>query len=205
MNDDVYASQGFGGTIGFGERPALVVVDFTRGFLDPSSFGGGNIGSAMAATLPLLEAARRAGIPIAHTKIIYAEDGSDCGIHCLKSTNLKTLVESNPLSDFADEVRPRAGEIVLRKRLPSAFFETGLAGIFNAKRVDTVIVTGCTTSGCVRATTLDAMCFGFRPMVVRDCVGDRSLAAHEANLFDLGKKYADLMDSRDVIAWLQRA
>jgi maleamate amidohydrolase len=193
--DSVYERQGFGGQIGFGERPALLVVDFTAGFVDPASFGGGNIAQAMKHTLPLLDLARREKIPVVHTKIVYAEDGSDAGIHCLKSRHLKTLTASNPLSDFAPDVMPQKGEIVLTKRLPSAFFETGLAGLLAARGVDTVVIAGCTTSGCVRASTLDAMCFGFRPMVVRDCVGDRATGPHDASLFDLGQKYADVIDS----------
>lgn len=193
--DTVYKQQGFGGQIGFGKRPALLIIDFTLGFADPKSFGGGNIVQAMNQTVHLLQGARRAGIPIVHTKIIYAEDGSDTGIHCLKSRHLKTLTASNPLSDFHPEVLPIPGEIVLSKRLPSAFFETGLSGMLTARGVDTVVIAGCTTSGCVRASTLDAMCFGFRPMVVRDCVGDRAIGPHEANLFDLGQKYADVIDS----------
>jgi maleamate amidohydrolase len=150
-DNTIYAQQGFGGQIGFGRRPALLIVDFTLGFADPRSFGGGNINDAMRRTIPVLKAARDAGIPIAHTKIVYAEDGSDTGIHCLKSRHLKTLTASNPLSDFHPDVRPASGEIVVSKRLPSAFFETGLAGILTARGVDTVVIAGCTTSGCVRA------------------------------------------------------
>lgn len=203
--NSVYQRQGFGGEIGFGARPALLLIDFTLGFCDPESFGGGNIDQAMRQTVPLLQAARRHGIPVVHTKIIYSEDGSDAGIHCRKSRHLKTLTASNPLSDFAPEVKPLPGEIVLSKRLPSAFFETGLAGMLTARNVDTVVITGCTTSGCVRASTLDAMCFGFRPMVVRDCVGDRALGPHESNLFDLGQKYADIIDSTQAAASIEAA
>lgn len=203
--DSIYAQQGFGGRIGFGQRPALLIIDFTLGFADPKSFGGGNINDAMRRSVPLLRQARQAGIPIVHTKIVYAEDGSDTGIHCLKSRHLKTLTASNPLSDFHPDVKPAQGEVVLTKRLPSAFFETGLAGILTARGVDTVVITGCTTSGCVRASTLDAMCFGFRPMVVRDCVGDRALGPHESNLFDLGQKYADVIDSECAAESILRA
>lgn len=191
----IYERQGFGGRMGFGKSPALLIVDFTLGFTDPSSFGGGNIVQALCNTIPLLERARAARIPIVFTKIMYAEDGSDAGIHCLKSRHLKSLTASNPLTEFHPDVMPKDGEIALTKRLPSAFFETGLAGMLTARGVDTVVIAGCTTSGCVRASTLDAMCFGFRPMVVRDCVGDRAIGPHESNLFDLGQKYADIIES----------
>nr|WP_242621625.1 isochorismatase family protein [Pigmentiphaga kullae] len=179
--------------MGPGVSPALLVVDFTVGFNDPAAFGGGNIGAAIAATTELLALARAHRWPIAHTRIVYASDGSDANVHCLKVPRLLSLTEDNPQSDFVPELTPRDGEIIVRKRLPSAFFGTDLAGMLFARRVDTLFIAGCTTSGCVRASTLDAMCHGLRPMVVADCVGDRSLSAHEASLFDLGKKYADVI------------
>ena len=194
MNDAaIFDTQHFGQTMGPGVSPALLVVDFTVGFNDPAAFGGGNIGAAIAVTTELLALARAHRWPIAHTRIVYASDGSDANVHCLKVPRLLSLTEDNPQSDFVPELTPRDGEIVVRKRLPSAFFGTDLAGMLFARRVDTLFIAGCTTSGCVRASTLDAMCHGLRPMVVADCVGDRSLSAHEASLFDLGKKYADVI------------
>ena len=204
-DDEVFAHQRFGQKMGFGQRPGLVVIDFTVGFNDPDAFGGGNISQAIARTVDLLAVARRLGLPIAHTRIVYADDGSDAGIHCLKVPKLKTLTESSPLGQFVPEVAPLPGEIVIRKRLPSAFFETGLHGILHARDVDTLIIAGCTTSGCVRASALDAMCHGFRPIVVRDCVGDRALGPHEASLFDLDKKYADVMMLDDIVEHLEAA
>lgn len=199
----VFERQRFGARMGYGKRPGLLIVDFTVGFNDPEAFGGGNIGSAVNQTVDLLARARSLGIPIAHTKIIYADDGSDAGVHCLKVPKLKTLTENNPLSDFVPELMPRKGEFVIRKRLPSAFFGTDLAGLLTSRGVDTLLIAGCTTSGCVRASTLDAMCWGFRPMVVSDCVGDRAIGPHEASLFDLGKKYADVVTRADVFTYLE--
>ncbi len=201
---DVFKKQAFGRRMGFGTSPALLVIDFTVGFNDPEAFGGGNISEAIANTVPLLQLARDLGLPIAHTKIIYADDGSDTNIHCLKVPKLLTLTETAPASQFVPELTPRRGEIVIRKRLPSAFFETGLHGILNALRVDTLLIAGCTTSGCVRASVLDAMCHGFRPIVVRDCVGDRAIGPHEASLFDLDKKYADVVSIAEVTSELAR-
>ena len=200
----IFDRQHFGQRMGFGRHPALLIVDFTIGFNDPASFGGGNISAAVANTVPLLEKARERGLPVAHTRIVYAEDASDTNVHCLKVPRLLTLTESNPASHFVPELQPRAGEIVIRKRLPSAFFGTDLAGVLLAKGVDTLIIAGCTTSGCVRASTLDAMCHGFRPMVVSDCVGDRAEGPHAASLFDLGKKYADIMTRAEVFAQIDR-
>ena len=195
----IFDQQKFGQTIGFGRRPGLLIVDFTLAFNDPKAFGGGNISEAIKNTVPILVEARRRRLPIAHTQIIYARDGSDANIHTLKVPRLLTLTPDNPLSDFVPELKPAPGEIVVRKRLPSAFFGTDLAGLLIAKGIDTLLIAGCTTSGCVRASTLDAMCHGFRPMVLRDCVGDRAISPHQASLFDLGQKYADIVSSADAM------
>jgi maleamate amidohydrolase len=189
----IFDRQHFGQRMGAGRHPALLVVDFTVGFNDPSAFGGGNISEAITETIGLLARVRERGWPVAHTRIVYAEDGSDANVHCLKVPRLRTLTESNPQSHFVPELQPLPGEIIVTKRLPSAFFGTDLAGMLIGRGVDTVFVAGCTTSGCVRASTLDAMCHGLRPMVVRECVGDRSPSAHQASLFDLDKKYADVV------------
>ena len=124
---------------------------------------------------------------------------------CMKVPSLKGLTEDAPDSQIVDELAPQPGEIVIRKRVPSAFFGTDLAPAFAKMRVDTVMVAGCTTSGCVRASVLDAMCHGFRPVVISDCVGDRALGPHEANLFDMGQKYADIITSAEAIAALSGA
>ena len=190
---DIYRKQGFGNSSGFGVQPALLVVDFVNGFNDPDLFGGGNIAQAIAQTAVLLAAAREAGV-------VYAADGSDAGIFCLKAPGLKILTEDHVSSAVVDELAPAPGEYVLRKTQPSAFFGTDLIGWLVQRRVDTLIVTGATTSGCVRATVVDAMSHNFRTIVATDCVGDRALGPHDANLFDMGQKYADLMTYDDVIA-----
>jgi maleamate amidohydrolase len=201
--DEIFERQQFGARMGMGSALGLLIVDFTVGFSDPQAFGGGNIEQAAQSTVELLERARHAGIPIAHTKIIYAEDGSDANVHCLKVPRLKLLTESNPLSDFVPSLMPLAGEIVVRKRLPSAFYGTDLAGRLLYRGVDTLLIAGCTTSGCVRASTLDAMCCGFRPMVIEECVGDRASGPHEASLFDMNKKYADVISRSEALAALK--
>ncbi len=205
MNDEaaVFKRQQFGQTMGFGSRPGLLIVDFAVGFNDPAAFGGGNIADAIRNTVPLLALARRLEMPIAHSRIVYAEDGSDANIHLLKVPRLGLLTETNPLSQIVPELAPLTGEIVIRKRLPSAFFGTDLAGMLVGRGVDTLVIAGCTTSGCVRASTLDAMCHGLRPIVARDCVGDRAAGPHEASLFDLGQKYADVLPLAEVMARLE--
>jgi maleamate amidohydrolase len=199
----IFQRQHFGQRMGFGVKPGLLVVDFTIGFNDPDAFGGGNIADAIRNTVGLLAAARRLRMPIAHTRIVYAEDGSDANVHTLKVPSLRRLTEGNPASHFVPEVAPRPGEIVIRKRLPSAFFGTDLAGMLVAKGVDTLVIAGCTTSGCVRASTLDAMCHGFRPIVIRECVGDRAAGPHEASLFDLNQKYADVVPLAEALPQLE--
>ena len=198
----IYERQGYGGTVGFGNAPVLLIVDFVKGFLDPELFGGGNIVEAAERTATLLAAARAAEIPVVFTRVVYADDGSDVGMFCQKATRLSLLTEHADAGQVADILAPLPGELIVRKTQASAFFGTGLAASLIAKRVDTVIVTGCTTSGCVRASVVDAVSYNFRPIVVADCVGDRALGPHEANLFDMGQKYADLMTGDETIARL---
>lgn len=200
MNDpDIYQRQGYGGSVGFGDSPALLIIDFVNGFIDPEQFGGGNIGTAAEQTAALLDAARSAGIPVVFTRVVYADDGSDVGMFCRKATGLPQLTEQAAAGQIVDHLAPRSGELVVRKRQASAFFDTGLAANLIARQVDTVIITGCTTSGCVRASVVDAVSYNFRPIVVSDCVGDRAIGPHDANLFDMEQKYADLHPCADVI------
>lgn len=198
----LYRAQTFGGKVGIGLRPALCIVDFVNGFIDPRVFGGGNIAEAVASSIGLLASARRCGLPVAFTRVVYAEDGSDHGAFVRKVPGLAKLTESAADGQIVPDLAPLAGELIVRKTQPSAFFGTGYAEDLRRKGIDTVIVAGCTTSGCVRATVVDAMSYDFRTIVARDCVGDRSLAAHEANLFDMEQKYADLMDSQEINAAL---
>jgi maleamate amidohydrolase len=196
----IYARQGMGNRAGMGERPALVIVDFVNGFADPAHFGGGNIGAAIAETRKLLAHARAKHWPIAHTRVVYADDGADAGVFARKAPSLLKLTEDSPLSRIVPELAPAAGEYIVRKQGASGFFGTALAAWLVQRRADTVIVAGCTTSGCVRATVVDSMQHNFRTIVATDCVGDRALGPHEANLFDMGQKYADLMTRAEIEA-----
>ncbi|MBT6441996.1 MAG: isochorismatase family protein [Alphaproteobacteria bacterium] len=202
---DVYKKQNFGNPIGIGNSPALLIVDFVNGFDDADAFGGGNIPEAIATTKRLLAYARKRNLPVAHTRVIYADDGADRNIMCRKVPALNGLTEDAPSSQIVEALTPVDGEIVVRKRFPSAFFGTDLATLFTMRGIDTVLVTGCTTSGCVRASVLDAMCWGFRPIVVTDGCGDRAIGPHDANLFDMGQKYADLMTADEIMAKIDEA
>jgi maleamate amidohydrolase len=200
---DIYRAQGFGHLVGIGARPALCIVDFVNGFVDPAIFGGGNIAQAVAQTVALLAAARACHLPVAFSRVVYATDGSDDCAFVRKVPALAGLTEDAPASQIVAVLAPGPHELILRKTQPSAFFGTGYAERLRELGVDTVIVAGCTTSGCVRATAVDAMSHNFRTIVARDCIGDRSLDAHEANLFDMEQKYADLMDAGAIIAALR--
>ena len=200
---DIYLSQGFGGTVGIGRKPALCIVDFINGFVDPAIFGGGNIADSVARTVPLLAAVRRFRLPVAFSRVVYREGGRDDCAFVRKVPALAKLTEGAPAGQIVPQLAPFPNETILRKTQPSAFFDTGYAEMLRRQEVDTVIVAGCTTSGCVRATVVDAMSHNFRTIVARDCVGDRSLAAHNANLFDMEQKYADLMDASAIVASLE--
>ncbi|MFN0305611.1 MAG: isochorismatase family protein [Burkholderiales bacterium] len=199
---DIYQHQSFGNRMGFGQRVGLVIVDFTVGFNDPNWFGGGNIDAAIKRTVGLLAFARKSAMPIAHTKVIYAKDGSDAGVFTLKAPRLKLLTSDNPISEIVPELSPDNGELVISKTQASAFFHTGLSAWLAFRRVDTIIVAGCTTSGCIRATVVDAVSHNIRPIVARDCVGDRAIGPHEANLFDMQQKYADVMERDEIVGAL---
>lgn len=189
----VYARQGFGAGLGLRPPFGLLIVDFVNGFADPAVFGGGNIPQAIEATAPVLAEARARGWPVAHSRIVYADDGSDANVFSEKIPGMATLLEDSPASAIVASLAPRPGELVVRKTAPSAFFGTTLAPWLTQRGVRTLLVAGCTTSGCVRASVVDAMCWGFRPIVLADCVGDRALGPHDASLFDMRQKYADVM------------
>jgi maleamate amidohydrolase len=192
----------WGGRIGFGERPALVVVDFLKAYTTQGvPLYAPGVVEAVAQTPELLAAARAARIPVIHTRILYlAPDCADGGMWVRKSPVMKAMVQGAPVAEFCEQVAPVDGELVIVKQYASAFFGTSLAATLHSAGVDTVILAGCSTSGCIRATAVDAVQHGFRPIVVRECVGDRHLAPHEANLFDIDSKYGDVISKQEAIA-----
>ncbi|MCY4239960.1 MAG: isochorismatase family protein [Rhodospirillaceae bacterium] len=205
MSDlDVYKTQNFGNSSGWGRSPALLIVDFVNGFTDPVKFGGGNIQEAIENTMVLLDACRSYRLPIIFTRVVYADDGSDNGVFCVKAPSLATLTEDNPDSHVVDALKPVDGELIARKQQPSAFFGTNLHSWLTMRGVDTIIQTGCTTSGCVRASVIDALSYNYRNVIVTDCVGDRATSPHEANLFDMGQKYGDLLTCEETLEALAR-
>lgn len=188
-----YAKQGFGAELPLQAPVGLLIVDFVNGFADPEIFGGGNIPAAIASTVPLLAAARGKGWAVAHSRIVYADDGADHNIFSLKVPAMLTLKEQEHRSAIVPELEPAQGELVVRKTVPSAFFGTPLTQWLAQRGVQTLVIVGAVTSGCVRASVVDAMSWGFRPVVLSDCVGDRAIAPHDASIFDMGQKYASVM------------
>lgn len=157
---------------------------------------------AVKETPELLDAARAKGVPVIHTNVRYTPpDFAEGGVWISKTPVLKNMVEGNPFAEFDPHVVPREGEVVISKHYASAFFGTALVPTLLGMGVDTLILTGCSTSGCIRATAVDTVQNGFRPIVVRECVGDRHDEPHEANLFDIQAKYGDVLSKADVLAY----
>ncbi|MGB0100777.1 MAG: isochorismatase family protein [Nocardioides sp.] len=202
--DDDYASVGFRGRVGWGSRPAVVVVDVVTAYLDggPLTDDGGRFESARASAERLVEAAREGGHPVLFTTVKLAAGGADAGWFAVKVPGLKAFEDGSPYAAFPAAPAPRPGEVVVTKQYASSFFGTSLAATLTAAGVDTVVVAGFSTSGCVRATALDALQHGFRPIVVREACGDRDAATHDQNLFDLDSKYADVLSEAEVLAHL---
>lgn len=196
----VYDRQGFGQGLELLPPAGLLIVDFINGFADPAVFGGGNIQPAIEKTRKLLALARQRDWLVSYTRVVYSNDSSDANVFTDKVPGCLEFTETSELSQVVPELPPASGDLIIRKQFPSAFFGTHLASSLAMKGIKTLFITGATTSGCVRASAVDAMCHGFNPVIVEDCVGDRSIAQHEANLFDLKMKYAEVMQLHEVEA-----
>ncbi len=195
--------EGFHGRAGFGAKPALVVVDVNRGFTDPASPLVCDLDECVAAIARLLEAFRGAGLPVVFTTVCYDEFGRKAAAVFIEK--VPALVVLEPGSDWVEidaRIAPAQGEPVLAKYFASAFFGTTLASLLASAGCDTVVVTGASTSGCVRATALDALQHGYRVVVPREAVGDRNPAAHEANLYDIDTKYGDVVSLAETLAYV---
>jgi maleamate amidohydrolase len=208
MSDDdarrVYRETRLGQSLTRGDRPAILVVDFTCGFTDPAYMAGSELTAEVEATRRLLDVARGRGVPVVFTAIGYEASGRDGGIWLEKFPALREL----RLGERAMEIDPRLGraedETVVVKKGASAFFGTNLSAILVAQGIDTVVLCGATTSGCIRATAVDLVQHGFPTLVPRECVGDRARAPHDANLFDIQAKYADVVSLDAAIDYVER-
>lgn len=206
QEQEFFRQRGFGLRIGFGKRPALLVIDMIKAFTDPSMMLGADLDAQIEATRQLLQAARNATIPVIFSTVAYDEpQQKDAGIWALKQRGTATLVAGSDGVRVDQRLGFRAPDMLLVKKYASCFFGTDLVPRLLAHGVDTLVMAGCTTSGCVRATAVDACQTGFRPMVVREAVGDRSAAAHAQSLFDLDAKYADVVTLQETLRYLRES
>jgi nicotinamidase-related amidase len=198
--------EGFHGRAGLGERPALLVIDVNVGFTDPASPLVCDLEGVVAAIRLLLDECRRGGVPIVFTTVAFDEAARQAAkVFIEKVPALLTLEAGSRWVEIDPRIAPAEGEAVLVKNFASGFFGTPLSSILASHGCDSVIVTGASTSGCVRATAVDALQHGYRVVVPREAVGDRNPAAHEANLYDLDTKYADVVAVDEVIEQLRAA
>lgn len=198
-----YRSRGLAGRVGFGSRPAVLVVDLMRGFTDPASPLGSDLEAEVEATVRLLGAARERGLPVLFTVTSYDRRLTEAGLFPRKVPALETLRRGSAWVDLDPRLGARPTEVVVEKKYASAFFGTSLASTLNSLRVDTLLVAGATTSGCIRATVVDALQHGFRAIVPPECVGDRAPEAHRANLLDIDGKYGDVVPLAECLGYLE--
>ncbi len=192
-----YAAAGFGRVLKPGQRPALILIDFACAYFDPASPLYAGVEDVRERAIELREAAVLAGVPAIFTRVEYIPGDAACdgGLFYQKIAALTCFDRGNPLGDFTPELTPRSSDRVITKQFPSAFFSTGLAELLQKERIDTLVIAGLTTSGCVRATAVDALCHGFVPLVVEDAVGDRDASVHAASIFDLRAKTAEIISA----------
>ena len=189
--------------VGFGQRPALILIDFCEAYYDPACELYAEVEDALESALRVRAAARAAGVPVILTNVVYHPSAINGGRFFEKAAPLKNFIAGNPMGAFGPGLVPFDDELVISKQYPSAFFGTSLASTLTAMGVDSVLLTGLTTSGCVRASCVDAMSHGFRTAVVAEACGDRHAAPHEANLFDMNAKYADVVSEEETLAFLE--
>jgi maleamate amidohydrolase len=197
--DNDYARAGFGGRLSVGAKPALLVIDVVMAYLDPASPLYAGVEAALAANQRLVQAARNAAVPVIFTNVVYQPGGLDGGQFFRKVPALKAFEAGSAMGAFPPSLQPLPTELVVSKQYPSAFFGTSLASTLHAAGIDTLLLGGFSTSGCVRASALDALQHGFAPFVVRQACGDRDPAPHEANLFDMQAKMAEVIDESQAL------
>lgn len=202
----IYERAEMDNRVGYGETPALVVVDLQTGFTDPQNPLGGDLTDVVERTNVLVDAAREGGVPVVFTRIVTKhEDTKDLGVWGEKIPSLETLRADGEWVDIDPRLDVDDDDHVLDKRQASAFHETELDSMFTRQRVDTAVITGCTTSGCIRATAVDACSHGYYTIVPEEAVGDRARDPHEANLFDINAKYGDVRPVDEVVDYLASA
>jgi maleamate amidohydrolase len=206
VSDDtgrIYERARLGQSITPGSRPAVLVVDFSRGFTDPESTMGSDLTGEVEATKRLLDAARAKGIPVVFTTIGFESNLKDGSLWLQKAPGLSELQVGGKWVEIDPRLERGEDEVVILKKGASAFFGTNLPSVLVSQGVDTIVLCGATTSGCIRATAVDLLQYGYPTLVPRECVGDRAQAPHEANLIDIQAKYADVVPIEDALSYLE--
>ena len=188
--------------IGFGQRPALILVDFVEAYFDESCELYADVDDELASALRIRELAAQKGVPVIFTNVVYQPGGADGGIFYKKVKPLRHFQEGEPMGAWPKGLTPKENELVISKQYPSAFFGTSLSATLTAMGIDSLIITGLTTSGCIRATCIDCVSSGFIPIVVADACGDRHPDPHNANLFDMNAKYGDVVSEATILNYL---
>ena len=204
-NEDLDANyrRAYDNRIGFGRRPALILIDFVQAYFEPGNALYADVDDALASALRVREAARARGVPVVLTNVVYHPKALDGGRFYQKARVLENFLAGSPMGAWPKGLAPNADELVVSKQYPSAFFGTSLASTLTSWGIDSLIITGLTTSGCVRASCVDASSHGFIPIVVREACGDRHAGPHEANLFDMNAKYADVVGEAELLDHLK--
>jgi nicotinamidase-related amidase len=198
-----FRERGFGLAMGFGAHAAVLVIDIMKAFSDPSLPLGANLDRQIVETNRILDVAHERKAPVFFSLVQYDEpDCADAGIWGQKMTGLYGLTAGSPIVALDERLHRLPSDAVFVKKYASCFFGTDLASRLQARRIDTLVIAGCTTSGCVRASAVDAIQLGFRPIVAREAVGDRSQPAHDQSLFDIQAKYGDVLSVDDIVAQL---
>ena len=192
----------FEGRVGFGKKPALILIDFVEAYFDKDCDLYAGVEDALAAGIAMVEAARKAGILVIYTNVSFHPSMKDGGRFAQKVAPLRNFVAGHPMGAWPEGLAPREDELVISKQYASAFFGTSLASTLTANGNDSLIITGLSTSGCVRATCVDACQHGFIPIVAKEAVGDRHASVHEANLFDMNAKYGDVVPVAEIHEYL---
>ena len=201
--DDNYAGV-YDNVLGYGKSPALILIDFVEAYFQPENELYANPRAALAEALKLRAIAHRKNVPVIITNVVYDANGVTGGVFFKKAKPLRNFLPDAKYNGWPAGLEPNAEDIVISKQYPSAFFGTSLSSTLTAAGIDTVILTGLTTSGCVRASCIDACSYGFRPIIVEQACGDRHEDPHRANLFDMNAKYGDVVSSQNAAAYLEK-
>lgn len=202
-----YDKAGYHAKQTYGARPALVLVDFAQAYFDPEAplFGGEGCVAAKDHAIELADAARAAGVLVIFTEVKYQPGGSDGGAFYAKVPALSCFDAGRDTQQLVDGLSVEPGDLMITKQYPSAFFGTSLAATLQFHKIDTLIIGGLTTSGCVRATCIDSISSGFVTLIANEACGDRASGPHDANLFDMSAKYADLITTQDAVTYMNAA